>query len=114
MVDIDYMIKNDEKGFFGAFSKTGKNSAEILGNVRQKDRLLNPQKYKGNNKSIVNFLKRNGYHNIYGDDEIIKIIKDEDLDDSQIEEVEEEIDIFAFQNKRKKVAKNQNKKIKML
>ena len=109
MVDIDYMIKNDEKGFFGAFSKTGKNSAEILGNVRQKDRLLNPQKYKGNNKSIVNFLKRNGYHNIYGDDEIIKIIKDEDLDDSQIEEVEEEIDIFAFQNKRKKVLERSKK-----
>ena len=102
MVDIDYMIKNDAKGYFGAFSKTGKNSAEILSNVRQKDRLLNPQKYKGNNKSIINFLKRNGYHNIYGDDEIIKMIKDDDLDDSQIEEVEEEVDIFKLQNKRKK------------
>ena len=43
---VNTLIKNDEKGFFGAFSKTGKNSAEILGNVRQKDRLLNPQKYK--------------------------------------------------------------------
>lgn len=106
MVDIDYMIKNDTKGFFGAFSKTGKNSAEILSNVRQKDRLLNPQKYKGNNKSIINFLKRNGYHNIYGDDEIIKMIKDDDLDDSQIEEVEEEVDIFKLQKDMKKEIEN--------
>ena len=104
MIDIDYMIRNDAKGFFGAFSKTGKNSAEILSNVRQKDRLLNPQKYKGDNLSVINFLKRNGYHNIYGDNEIIKMIKDEDLDDSQIEEVEEEIDIF-------KLAKKENKEI---
>ena len=112
MVDIDYMIKNDTKGFFGAFSKTGKNSAEILANVRQKDRLLNPQKYKGNNKSIVNFLKRNGYHNIYGDDEIIKMIKDDDLDDSQIEEVEEEVDIFTLKEMRKKeMERNRKPKI---
>ena len=112
MVDVDYMIKNDTKGFFGAFSKTGKNSAEILANVRQKDRLLNPQKYKGNNKSIVNFLKRNGYHNIYGDDEIIKMIKDDDLDDSQIEEVEEEVDIFTLKERRKKeMERNRKPKI---
>ena len=104
MIDIDYMIKNDAKGFFGAFSKTGKHSAEILANVRQKDRLLNPHKYRGNNQSVINFLKRNGYHNIYGDNKIIKIIRDEDLDDSQIEEVEEEIDIFKLaQNDRKEI-----------
>ena len=112
MVDIDYMIKSDTKGFFGAFSKTGKNSAEILSNVRQKDRLLNPQKYKGNNKSIINFLKRNGYHNIYGDDEIIKMIKDDDLDGSQIEEIEEEVDIFNLKEKQKKeIEKNKKPKI---
>ena len=112
-INIDYMVKNDTKGYFGAFSKTGKNSAEILSNVRQKDRLLNPQKYKGNNKSVVNFLKRNGYHNIYGDDEVVKMIKDDDLDDSQIEEVEEEVDIFKLQKKLKKEVskdKKQNKK----
>ena len=113
MIDIDYMIKNDAKGYFGAFSKTGKNSAEILSNVRQKDRLLNPQKYRGNNVSIINFLKRNGYHNIYGDDEVVKIIKDEDLDDSQIEEVEEEIDIFKLVKKGKKeIEKNKEPVIK--
>ena len=112
MVDVDYMIKNDTKGFFGAFSKTGKNSAEILANVRQKDRLLNPQKYKGNNKSIVNFLKRNGYHKIYGDNEIIKMIKDDELDDSQIEEVEEEVDIFTLKERRKKeMERNRKPKI---
>jgi hypothetical protein len=100
MINIDYLIKSDAKGYFGAFSKAGKNSAEILANIRQKDRLLNPQKYKGNNKSVINFLKRNGYHNIYGDNEMIKMIKDNELDDSQIEEVEEEIDIFKMEDKK--------------
>ena len=103
MINIDYLIKSDLKGYFGSFSKAGKNSAQILANIRQKDRLLNPQKYKGNNKSIVNFLKRNGYHNIYGDDEMIKMIKDNELDESQIEEVEEEIDIFKMQDTKPKV-----------
>ena len=112
MEDIDYVVKNDTKGYFGAFSKTGKNSAEILTNIRQKDRLLNQQKYKGNNQSIVNFLKRNGYHNIYGDDEIIKIIKEDDFDDSQIEEVEEEVDIFRLQEKRKEEIEKNYKKHK--
>jgi len=100
MINIDYLIKSDAKGYYGSFSKAGKNSAQILGNIRQKDRLLNPQKYRGNNKSIVNFLKRNGYHNIYGDDEMIKMIKDNELDESQIEEVEEEIDIFKMEDKK--------------
>jgi len=100
MINIDYLIKSDAKGYFGAFSKAGKNSAEILVNIRQKDRLLNPQKYRKDNKSVVNFLKRNGYHNIYGDDEMIKMIKDNELDESQIEEVEEEIDIFKMEDKK--------------
>ena len=112
MVDIDYTIKNDTKGFYGAFSKTGKNSAEILSNVRQKERLLNPRKFKGNKKSIINFLKRNGYHNIYGDDEFIKMIKENELDDSQIEEVEEEIDVFQkLQQKKEEEKKIQKPKI---
>ena len=81
MIDIDYMIENDTKGYFGAFSKAGKNSAELMVNIRQKDRLLNPKKYRGNKKSIVKFLKRNGYHNIHGDDEILNIIKQEELDE---------------------------------
>lgn len=100
MIDIDYMIENDTKGYFGAFSKAGKNSAELMVNIRQKDRLLNPKKYRGNKKSIVKFLKRNGYHNIHGDDEILNIIKQEELDDSQIEEVEEEVDIFKKEEKK--------------
>ena len=100
MINIDYLIKCDAKGYYGSFSKAGKNSAQIFANIRQKDRLLNPQKYKGNNKSIVNFLKRNGYHNIYGDNAMIKMIKDNELDESQIEEVEEEIDIFKMEDKK--------------
>ena len=30
MTKIEFTIKNDEKGYFGCFSKTGKNSVEIL------------------------------------------------------------------------------------
>ena len=100
MINIEYLIQNNEKGYFGAFSKAGKDSARLYGNIRQKDRLLNPEKYRKDNRAVVDFLKRNGYHNIYGDNQIVKIIKNEELDDSQIEEVEEEIDIFKMEDKK--------------
>ena len=100
MINIDYVIRNDEKGHYGAFSKAGRNSAQLFSNIRQKDLLLNPQKYSKDNRAVIDFLKRNGYHNIFGDNQVVKIIKQEELDDSQIEEVEEEIDIFKMENKK--------------
>ena len=79
------MLENDEKGSYGAYSSVGKNSIEIFANIRRKDKILNPQNSSKNKLSIIDFLKRNGYHNIHGDDQQFKHIKNEDLDESQLE-----------------------------
>ena len=111
MTKIEFTIKNDQKGFYGCFSKTGKNSAEILSNIRMKDSLLNPKKSSHNNKNaMINFLKRNGYHNIYGDNQNIDILVDNELNDSVIEDMEEEIDIFKKFKVRNKKNRNKNDK----
>ena len=119
-IEYDYIIKNDEKGYFGLFSKEGKNSAEILTNIRMKDILLNPQHNEKNKKeAMINFLKRNGYHNIYGDDKKVDPNDVDELKDSIIEEIEEDIDIFKkgeqLQNKseNKNKKKSKNKKLKV-
>ena len=100
------MLENEEKGSYGAYSFAGKNSVELFTNVRKKDSILNPQNSVKNKISIINFLKRNGYHNIYGDDTELKNRLMDELDESQLEEVEEEIDIFKME-----VKKNLNKNI---
>ena len=121
MTKIEFTIKNEDKGYFGCFSKAGKNSAEILTNIRMKDSLLNPKKsFKNNKEAMVNFLKRNGYHNIYGDDKKVEIVIDNELNDSVIEDMEEEIDIFKKfkvknkknKNEKNKINKNKSKEIK--
>jgi len=121
MTKIEFTIKNEDKGYFGCFSKAGKNSAEILTNIRMKESLLNPKKSSKNNKeAMVNFLKRNGYHNIYGDDKKVEIVIDNELNDSVIEDMEEEIDIFKKfkvknkknKNEKNKINKNKSKEIK--
>ena len=99
------MMENDEKGSYGAYSSVGKNSVEIFANIRRKDIILNPQNSNKNRQSIIDFLKRNGYHNIHGDKQEYKHNINDDLDESQLEEVEEEIDIFKME-----VTKNLNKK----
>ena len=109
------MIENEERGSYGAYSSAGKTSVEIFANIRRKDIILNPQNSKKNKISIINFLKRNGYHNIYGDQQNYKKGRNDDLDESQIEEVEEEIDIFkkeATRNRNKKTTDNKKKKKK--
>ena len=95
------MLENEDKGSYGAYSAVGKNSIEIFANIRRKDKILNPQSYNKNKISIIDFLKRNGYHNIHGDDQKLKTNRNEDLDESQLEEVEEEIDIFKMEATRK-------------
>ena len=94
------MLENEEKGSYGAYSSAGKNSVELFTNVRRKDAILFPQNTTKNKKSIINFLKRNGYHNIHGDDTELKHHLMDELDESQLEEVEEEIDIFKMQAKK--------------
>ena len=100
------MLENEEKGSYGAYSFAGKNSVELFTNVRKKDSILYPQNSMKNKESIINFLKRNGYHNIYGDDTELKNHLIDELDESQLEEVEEEIDIFKAE-----VKKNLNRNI---
>ena len=95
------MLENEEKGSYGAYSSAGKNSVELFTNVRKKDSILFPQNTMKNKLSIISFLKRNGYHNIYGDDTELKHHLMDELDESQLEEVEEEIDIFKMQTKKK-------------
>ena len=94
------MLENEEKKSYGAYSTAGKNSAELFTNIRKKDSILYPHDTKKNKLSIINFLKRNGYHNIYGDDTELKHYLLDELDESQLEEVEEEIDIFKMQAKK--------------
>ena len=117
MTNIEFTIKNDEKGYFGCFSKAGKRSVEILSNIRMKDALLNPKENRfKNKKAMINFLKRNGYHNIHGDDRKVNMIIENELDDSMIEDVDEEIDIFkkaeAIEKRKKKKDNKDNKKNK--
>ena len=122
MTKIEFTIKNDEKGYFGCFSKAGKNSVEFLSNIRMKDVLLNPKKNSFKNKqAMINFLKRNGYNNIHGDDKKVNLIMENELDDSAMEQVEEEIDVFkkveTKNNNKKKynrnIQKNKKKEIKL-
>ena len=91
------MLENDEKGSYGAYSSVGKNSIEIFANIRRKDKILNPQNSSKNKLSIIDFLKRNGYHNIHGDDQKIKKKKKEDLNKSQLKKVEKKINIFKME-----------------
>ena len=105
------MLENEEKGSYGAYSSAGKNSVELFTNIRKKDYILNPQNNAENKLSIINFLKRNGYHNIHGDDTELKHRLMDELDESQLEEVEEEIDIFKMAAK-KNLNKNQVYKVK--
>ena len=100
------MLENDEKNSYGADSSAGKNSVELFTNVRRKDAILYPQNKIKNKLSIINFLKRNGYHNIHGDDTELKHQLMDELNESQLEEVEEEIDIFKMEAK-KNLNKNQ-------
>ena len=106
------MLENEEKGSYGTYSSAGKNSIEIFANLRRKDKILNPQNQNKNKLSIIDFLKRNGYHNIHGDDQQFKHPKSEDLDESQLEEVEEEIDIFKMEATKKLNKKPSEKKKK--
>ena len=105
------MLENEAKGSFGAFSSFGRITAETFINIKRKDKILNPKKNIGNKEIIVNFLKRNKYQNIEGDakEEEIKEQNEKNFDDSEIEDIEEESDIFKIneevEKKKKKFIK---------
>ena len=57
-------FNNEKKNSFGSFSQAGKISAKQFQMIVNKDKILNNN--KKNNKLILNnFLKRNGYNNIF-------------------------------------------------
>ena len=62
------MVTNDAKGSFGALSNIGKTTVNSFINIKNKDKILYPEKYRNNKFSIINFLKRNKYSNIEGDE----------------------------------------------
>ena len=105
------MLENDAKGSYGAFSSVGRASAEAFINIRKKDTILNPKKNKGNNKIIIGFLKRNKYDNIEGDvkKEDLKEKEEQNLDDSEVEDIEEEVDIFEINEEEEKKKKEEEK-----
>ena len=96
------MLENEAKNSFGAYSKIGRTSAQKYNVITHKDEILENINNLNANKTnqrerVINFLKRNGYHNIVGDTQ--KENFEKNLDDSQIDAIEDNIDIFALDNK---------------
>jgi len=102
------MIENEQKGWHGAFSSIGKYSAEKYHVITHKDEILNRKTSLDERDTVANFLRRNGYHNIFGE---TKPKTSESLDDSQLDIIEDNIDIFQLDTK-KKVPKDKKKKSK--
>ena len=50
------LITNDAKGSFCAFSNVGRTIVKFI-NIKNKDMILYPEKYRNNKYSIINFLK---------------------------------------------------------
>ena len=108
---------NDAKGSFGAFSNIGRTTVNSFINIKNKDIILYPEKYRNNKYSIINFLKRNKYNNIDGDESKEDVKDDKNFEEeSEMEEPIEEHDIFEIteeekKNKVKKKKKGMTKKI---
>ncbi len=104
------MIENEQKGWHGAFSSIGKYSAEKYHIITHKDEILNRKTSLDERDTVANFLRRNGYHNIFGE---TKPKTSESLDDSQLDIIEDNIDIFQLDTK-KKVPKDKKKNQKKM
>ena len=111
------LVTNDAKGSFGAFSNIGRTTVNSFINIKNKDIILYPEKYRNNKYSIINFLKRNKYNNIDGDESKEDVKDDKNFEEeSEMEEPIEEHDIFEIteeekKNKVKKKKKGMTKKI---
>lgn len=104
------LVKNDAKGSFGAFSNLGRTTVNTFINIKNKDLILHPEKYRNNKDSIINFLKRNKYNNIEGDESKEQIKDDQNFEEeSEIEEPIEEHDIFDINEEEEKNKKNKEK-----
>lgn len=91
------MLENDAKGSYGAFSNLGRITANNHNLIKNKDKILYPEKRPPSSEIIINFLRRNKYHNIEGDREHQRQKSDDN--NSEIEEIEENIDIFKLDDK---------------
>ncbi len=89
------IIKNDAKGTYGAFSNVGRATVNEFINIKKQDKILNPEKHLNYKTAMINFLKRNKYTNIDGDESKEEIKDDENFEEeSESEEPIEEHDIF--------------------
>ena len=103
------IIKNDAKGSFGAFSNLGRVTANSFINIKKQDFILHPEKHLNGKQSIINFLKRNKYNNIEGDESKEEIRDDDFEEESENEELEEH-DIFDIKEEElNKIKKNKEK-----
>ena len=109
------IIKNDAKGTYGAFSNVGRATVNEFLNIKRQDKILNPGKHLNYKTAMINFLKRNKYTNIDGDESKEEIKDDENFEEeSESEEAIEEHDIFDIKEEEKiknKKDKEKNKKI---
>ena len=110
-------FNNEKKNSFGSFSQAGKISAKQFQMIVNKDKILNNN--KKNNKLILNnFLKRNGYNNIFLEenkkDRFLNSNDDDDLNDSNLNILEDEINIFEIESKKLKKSTKKTKKIFLL
>ena len=63
------MFENKARGWHGAFSTVGRNSAEKYHIIIHKDDIMKKRTKLETQQLIVNFLKRNNYSNIENDRE---------------------------------------------
>ena len=109
------IIKNDAKGTYGAFSNVGRATVNEFINIKKQDKILNPEKHLNYKTAMINFLKRNKYTNIDGDESKEEIKNDENFEEeSESEEPIEEHDIFDIKEDEKiknEKDKQKNKKI---
>ena len=105
------IVKNDAKGSYGAFSNMGRTTVNSFINIKRQDFILHPEKHLNGKQSIINFLKRNKYNNIEGDESKEQIKDDENFEEeSENEEPIEEHDIFDLKEEEKEKKKKMRQK----
>ena len=105
------LIKNDAKGSYGAFSYIGRSTVNAFINIKKQDFILNPEKHLSNKNAMIDFLKRNKYNNIEGDESKEEVKDDQNFEEeTETEEPIEEHDIFELKEEDKDKNKQANKK----
>ena len=91
------MFENQTKGWHGAFSNIGRNSAEKYHIIIHKDDFMKNRTKAETQQIVVNFLKRNNYSNIENEKDE-GAISDNGDNDNQLDAIEDNIDIFQLDN----------------